>query len=75
MVHRIGRPVQHLVQAALDDRQVPGNPHRVIASPGPGAEERSILHPAQVRHAHIAELQDNPNGVQCLHGLTSPLDP
>src|SRR4051794_10324681 len=33
VVDRIGRPVQHLVQAALDHRQVPGNPHRVISTP------------------------------------------
>lgn len=37
LVGRIGRAVQHLLQSALDDLQVPGNPHRVIASPqGPG---------------------------------------
>jgi hypothetical protein len=64
--------MEHLLQTTLDDRQVPGDPHRLIASSWPGAYERTILHPAKLLHAHIAELQCNPNGVQCLHRFTSP---
>jgi hypothetical protein len=75
LMDRIGRAVQHLLQAALDDRQVPGDPHRVIAAPWPGAQERGILHPAQVRHALVAELQDSADGIQRLHRFTSHLDP
>src|SRR4051812_33691113 len=67
--------MQHLMQTALYDRQVPGDPHRVIPPPRPGAQERSVAHLGQVLHAHVAELQRGPNRIDCLHLRCSALKP
>jgi len=36
-----------------------------------GGQERSILHFAKMLHAHVAELQGNPNGINRFHRRTS----
>src|SRR4051794_8599530 len=63
----VGSATKNLMQSTFNDGDMPGNPHRMIASPRTGLHEWIGRHVFQRLHAMIAELKCHPNCIDCFH--------